>query len=220
MKKDIEKHAKSTVLMKYIFTLLAGFFLMSFSSVSAQVPSSSAVHREMHSQLLANAKSSIDKSVIQDYIKAEFETHSVDPMFEGLSAESVEMISDLLSEARTHTGKRYSYGAKGPTNFDCSGFTSYVYNQFGYKLNASSRGQYSDGVVVEKGNLRPGDLVFFTSPRSKGGVGHVGIVVEADNDKNSFTFIHAAIGGGIEIQKSSAPYYHKRYVGARRIITE
>lgn len=207
--------------MKNTFVILFSLILMSFLPARAQVPSSKAVHQEMHSRLLANAKSSIDKSVIQDYLKAELESReAVDPQFEGLSAEIIEMIGDLLSEARTHTGKRYRYGAKGPNNFDCSGFTGYVYNQFGYKLNASSRGQYSDGIAVEKGNLRPGDLVFFTSPRSKGGVGHVGIVINADNENHTFSFIHAAIGGGIEVQKSTAPYYSKRYVGARRIITE
>lgn len=196
-------------------------FLMSFMPVGAQVPSSKDIHQEMHSQLLANAKNSIDKSVLQNYIKAEFDSQeSFDPIYEGLSQESVDMIADLLNEARTHTGKKYRYGAKGPKNFDCSGFTGYVYNQFGYKLGASSRNQYQDGIHVDKGNLRPGDLVFFTSPRSKGGVGHVGIVVSADNEDKTFNFIHAAVGGGIEIQKSTSPYYNKRYVGARRIITE
>ena len=195
--------------------------MMSFMPVKAEIPTSKAVHKEMHSQLLANAKNHIDKSVIQDYIKAELDSREVvDPQFEGLSKESVQMITDLLDEARTHCGKRYRYGAKGPNNFDCSGFTGYVFNQFGYRLNSSSMGQFSDGEAVEDDNLRPGDLVFFSSPRSKGGVGHVGIVVSADNEQNSFSFIHAAIGGGIEIQKSSAPYYKKRYIGARRIITE
>lgn len=208
--------------MNFTHTLIASLLLLLAPTVNAQtVPSSQSVHREMHSQLLANAKNHIDKSVIQDYIKAEFDSkEAIDPLFEGLSSESVAMIADLLQEARTHTGKKYRYGAKGPNNFDCSGFTSYVYNQFGYKLNASSRGQFSDGIKVDKGNLRPGDLVFFTSRRSGQGVGHVGIVVETDSDSNSFTFIHAAIGGGIEIQKSTTPYYKQRYVGARRIITE
>lgn len=207
--------------MKYIFTLLTSLSLMSFTPAFGETTPSKAVHKEMHSQLLANAKSSIDKSVIQDYLKIEIESReNEDPEFEGLSLESIEMISDLLSEAKSHTGKKYRYGAKGPANFDCSGFTGYVFRQFGYKLNASSSGQYSDGVAVEKGTLRPGDLVFFTSPRSRGGVGHVGIVVDADNENNTFNFIHAAIGGGIEIQKSTSPYYQKRYVGARRIVTE
>lgn len=206
--------------MKFLGSLFIAIFLMSFTGANAQTKSQD-IHKQMHSQLLANARNSIDKSVIQDYFKMELERReAVDPMFEGLSSESIEMISDLLAEARTHTGKKYRYGAKGPLNFDCSGFTGYVYRQFGYSLNASSAGQYSDGVAVENDALRPGDLVFFTSPRSKGGVGHVGIVVEADNETKTFSFIHAAIGGGIEIQKSTAPYYLKRYVGARRIITE
>ena len=207
--------------MKFFFTFLTSLMLMSFVNVQAQVPSSKAVHQEMHSKLLANAKSSIDKSVIQEYIRAELETKEAhDPQFGDLSAESIEMITDLLQEARTHSGKRYRSGAKGPNNFDCSGFTSYVYNQFGYKLNSSSRGQYSDGIEVDSDDLRPGDLVFFTGRNSKGGVGHVGIVVNADNENHTFNFIHAATSSGIQVDRSSAPYYQKRYLGARRIITE
>ena len=210
--------------MKFINSLLAAIFLMSFTGAQADTHAETTrktVHKEMHTRLLSDAKNSIDKSVIQDYLKIDIDRReAVDPQFEGLSPESIEMINDLLGEAKSHKGKKYRSGAKGPNNFDCSGFTGYVYRQFGYRLNASSSSQYSDGVSVEKGHLRPGDLVFFTSPRSRGGVGHVGIVVDADNENNTFNFIHAAIGGGVEIQKSTAPYYSKRYVGARRIITE
>ena len=207
--------------MKLAVALTVLIMMMSFAPVRAQVPSSKAVHKEMHSRLLANAKSSIDKSVIQEYIKAELEAkEELDPMFGDLSAESIEMIQDLLEEARTHSGKRYRSGAKGPNNFDCSGFTSYVYNQFGYKLDASSRGQYSNGTEVEAGDLRPGDLVFFKGRNSKGGIGHVGIVVSADNENHTFRFIHSATSSGIQIDRSTAPYYQQRYVGARRIITE
>lgn len=207
--------------MKKYISLLFSLFLMSFMPVQAQVPSSKAIHQEMHSKLLANAKSGIDKRVIQDYIKAEFEAkENIDPIFGSLSKESVEMITDLLDEARSHSGKRYRSGAKGPYNFDCSGFTGYVFNQFGYKLGASSRNQYNDGIEVEEGDLRPGDLVFFTGRNSKGGVGHVGIVVSADNENNTFSFIHSATSAGIQIDRSTAPYYKKRYLGARRIITE
>ena len=207
--------------MKFTHLLILTIILFTFQTGFAKTTPSKSVHKEMHTQLLANAKSSIDKSVIQDYLKFEIETkEAIDPIFGDLSEESIEIIEDLLDEAQSHSGKRYRSGAKGPKNFDCSGFTSYVYNQFGYKLNASSSAQYSNGVEVKSGELRPGDLVFFTSPRSRGGVGHVGIVVSADNDEKTFKFIHAAISGGIQIDNSTAPYYKKRYVGARRIITE
>ena len=179
-----------------------------------------SIHRQIHNNLLANVKSGLDKNVIQEYIRKELEGSAPESPYPGLSAESAAMISDLLTEAGSHKGKKYRRGSKGPSSFDCSGFTGYVYSQFGFKLGASSSGQFSDGVPVEKGDLRPGDLVFFTGRNSKGGVGHVGIVVKADNDSDSFSFIHATISGGIRVDKSSAPYYSKRYLGARRIITE
>lgn len=207
--------------MKNAIILVFSFLMLSIFPSFSQVPSTKAIHKEMHSQLLANAKNSIDKSVIQDYIKAEFEAkEAADPIYGNLSRESIMMITDLLTEAKTHQGVRYRSGGKGPDGFDCSGFTSFIYKQFGYKIDASSRGQFSNGEAVSNGALRPGDLVFFSSPRSGQNVGHVGIVVNADNDNNTFTFIHSASGKGIEIQSSTAPYYQRRYLGARRIITE
>lgn len=206
--------------MKFAHILVVSLLVFGINKGISKTTPSKSVHQQMHSQLLANAKSSIDKSVINDYLKLDIDSNNIDPVYGNLSDESIEMIEDLISEAHSHSGKKYRRGAKGPSNFDCSGFTGYVYKQFGYKLGASSSNQYSDGIVVEKGDLRPGDLVFFTSPRSRGGVGHVGIVIEADNEHNTFSFIHAAISGGIQVDKSTSPYYQKRYVGARRIITE
>ena len=182
--------------------------------------SSKNIHKQIHTQLLSNAKSSLDKTSIQDYINKEILTNELNPVFGDLSEESISMITDLLQEAKSHSGKRYRSGAKGPNNFDCSGFTGYVFKQFGYKLDASSQGQFKDGESIEDGELRPGDLVFFNGRRVGKTVGHVGIVVSADNENKTFTFIHAAISGGIQIDRSTAPYYSKRYMGARRIITE
>lgn len=207
--------------MKYTLAILLSLLIFTFNKANAQIPSSKAVHQEMHSKLLANAKSGIDKSVIQEYIKAELEVKdNQDPLYGNLSKESIEMITDLLSEARSHSGKKYRRGAKGPSNFDCSGFTGYVYKQFGFKLGASSRDQFTDGEKVDTGDLRPGDLVFFKGRNSNGGVGHVGIVVSADNENHTFHFIHSATSSGIQVDRSTAPYYKQRYVGARRIITE
>ena len=78
-----------------------------------------------------------------------------------LSPESQTMINDLLAEANKHIGKPYRHGMKGPNAFDCSGFTSYVYKQFGYSISPASRIQYTDGVKVDRKHLRKGDLVFF-----------------------------------------------------------
>ena len=205
------------LISKIILTLS---IIFSAANFSATAQSTKDIHQKMHSHLLSDAKKSIDKSVLENYMSLDIESREQAALFDGLSSESIAMLSDLIDEAKTHIGKKYSYGSKGPKTFDCSGFTGYVYNQFGYNIGASSRGQYTLGESVSKQNLRVGDLVFFTSPRSGKNVGHVGIVVTADNEKGTFSFIHASIGQGIKISESTEAYYAKRYVGAKRIITE
>lgn len=135
----------------------------------------------------------------------------------GLSLESSKLIDDLLKEAATHIGKRYVWGSKGPSTFDCSGFSGYVYKQFGYKIGACSRDQYKIGKSIDKKHLRKGDLVFFTSRRSGSNVGHVGIVWEVNKETGGFKFIHASTSRGVMISEFEG-YYVNRYVGAKRVI--
>lgn len=201
---------------------IISIFLLSVgvATMSAQSQATRSLHQAVHQQQLANAKSRLDKSVIQDFIKQDIERREdaelgIKPMTAATSA----MLTDLLSEAKSHMGKRYRSGAKGPNAFDCSGFSSYVFRQFGYSLGASSRDQYNQGEKVDVKNLRIGDLVFFTGRNRRGGVGHVGIVVSADNEKGSFKFIHASTSQGIKID-SNTGYYEGRYLGARRVINE
>ena len=127
------------------------------------------------------------------------------------------LINNLVTEAYKHIGARYRYGSKGPNTFDCSGFTSYVYKQSNMNIGASSRDQYARNKPIKRSELQPGDLVFFTSPGSRKGVGHVGIVIDYDPVSEVFTFIHASTKAGVKISKSSEPNYTRRYVGARRV---
>ena len=126
----------------------------------------------------------------------------------------------MLTEAERHRGKRYMMGSTGPNTFDCSGFTSYVFAKFGIKLHRMSAAQYTQGHSIDKKELRPGDLVFFTRSSVRG-VGHVGIVYSVDKRRGSFKFIHASVSKGITIDDfASSAYYIKRYVGARRILPD
>ncbi len=134
-------------------------------------------------------------------------------------ADSQRMVADMISFAKKHIGTRYVRGGKGPKGFDCSGFTSYVFNQFGYSLNPSSGGQYGQGEKISREEVLPGDLLFFTGRSAKSGrVGHVGMAISNDPATGEITFIHAAISGGIRIDRVSAPYYAARYIGARRVL--
>ena len=80
--------------------------------------------------------------------------------------------SGVVSIAMKYIGRPYQWGASGPDSFDCSGFTMFVYAQVGVSLPHSSRAQAGSGAFVSRGNLQPGDLVFFGHP-----IHHVGIYV-------------------------------------------
>lgn len=128
-----------------------------------------------------------------------------------------EYIEDMLSFANKYIGLRYRRGGKTPKGFDCSGFTGYVFRQFGMDLKASSSAQYTQGDKVETGDLQPGDLVFFGGrAASKTRVGHVGMVTDVNPD-GTFRFIHSSTSQGVIVSKSTEPYYSRRYIGARRV---
>ena len=173
-------------------------------------------HAEAHKHQLAAARNiGLDKNTITRMVEEDIAAREG---AKSISSETEELLNDLLSEARSHMGKRYSRGSKGPSAFDCSGFSSYVYRQFGYSLSPSSRDQYAnEGEKVDRKELRKGDLVFFKGRSVKGGVGHVGIVVDADENGN-FTFIHAATSKGITISNCNEPYYASRFIGGKRVI--
>ena len=120
----------------------------------------------------------------------------------------------IIEYAMSFIGTRYVYGGASPsTGFDCSGFTQYVFKNFGYSLNRSSAAQIKNGTAISKDELRPGDLVFFS--RAGYAVGHVGIYV-GDN-----SFIHApSTGDYVKISSLDEAYYLTRYVGARRIVND
>ena len=120
---------------------------------------------------------------------------------------------NLPSIAKKKLGKRYVWGAVGPSVFDCSGFTSYVYKKTGINIPRTSRAQSKYGKYVKRDQLKPGDLIFFdTSRRSKGIINHVGIYIGGNK------FIHASSAKKrVVITSLNKAFYSKRYKWARRI---
>jgi cell wall-associated NlpC family hydrolase len=120
---------------------------------------------------------------------------------------------DLILKGLELVGIDYRRGGTHPDGgLDCSGFVQLVFmDAVGELLPRTAREQSRVGNVVEKGELKPGDLVFFNTMRRA--FSHVGIYL-GDNH-----FVHAPRPGGkIRIESMRQGYWAKRYNGARRIV--
>lgn len=129
------------------------------------------------------------------------------------SAPTSSVGAQISQLAQGYVGYKYVYGGASPSSgFDCSGLVYYICGQLGYKVNRTADAQVNNGVYVEKTNLQPGDLVFFSNYKTYTGIGHVGIYI-GDNK-----FVHASTATtGVIISSLNEATYIKRYVTARRI---
>lgn len=79
----------------------------------------------------------------------------------------------IIELAKQQLGKPYIYGATGPNSFDCSGLVQYVYkNAIGMNVPRNSVSQSKYGRGISKSDLKPGDIVYWSSP-----YGHVAIYI-------------------------------------------
>jgi cell wall-associated NlpC family hydrolase len=125
-------------------------------------------------------------------------------------------VDHMVCYAKDFIGIPYRYGSMSLSAFDCSGFTSYVFKQFGLLLPRSARDQAILGHKIHECDARKGDLVFFKGrSTSSSFVGHVGIVVSEIGDK--LTFIHASVHKGITIDTIDLRYYKDRFLYVKRL---
>ncbi len=115
--------------------------------------------------------------------------------------------SDVYSVAKANLGKPYSYGATGPSAFDCSGFTGFVFKKgASVTLPRTAQAQYNAGKKVSYNKLDKGDLVFFGS--SAASISHVGLYV--GNGK-----MIDAQNRGVITETVKAPWWN--YVGSVQV---
>ncbi|MDR2621158.1 MAG: C40 family peptidase [Dysgonamonadaceae bacterium] len=135
-------------------------------------------------------------------------------------ASVITIYDDIISFSEQYLGTPYRRGAAGPNRFDCSGFTSFVFKNFGLALSHGCIHQVNEGTPVSQSDLKKGDLIFFKgrSLKSKR-VGHVGIVISNEGD-SEITFIHASCRKGVTIDKLDSKYYKARYITGLRVLSE
>ncbi len=107
----------------------------------------------------------------------------------------------VVDAARAKIGSPYGWGATGPNAFDCSGLTSWAYQQAGKSIPRTSQAQAAQGTPVAISDLRPGDIIAYY-----GGASHVaiyagnGMMIDALNSGStvqerpiSYMPIHSAV---------------------------
>lgn len=127
-------------------------------------------------------------------------------------ASGADRVHSVIDRALGLIGIRYRRGGSSvETGFDCSGFVAHVFDSVaGLKLPRTTYEIARLGTDVARGELKPGDLVFFNTMRQS--FSHVGIYL---GDQK---FIHAPrTGRNIRVEDMSGPYWTARFNGARRI---
>jgi cell wall-associated NlpC family hydrolase len=115
----------------------------------------------------------------------------------------------LSSTALSLRGAPYRTGGSTPDGFDCSGFVQYVFGLNGLAVPRATGEQFRIGRSIDRNHLAPGDLVFFSTVAP--GASHVGIAI------GNGEFVHAPSSRGVvRVERLSADYWRRRYIGARR----
>ena len=129
--------------------------------------------------------------------------------------DDISLGEEIAEFAVQFIGTPYVWGGTSLTKgVDCSGFTQSVYKEFGYSINRVAGEQFYNGVKVEKSELQPGDLIFFSGTPGSTYITHVVMYIGDGN------FVHSSTpeSGGVRIDSLNVKYFASRYVGARRII--
>lgn len=118
--------------------------------------------------------------------------------------------SEIVKQAAKYKGVPYKFGGVTAKGFDCSGYVQYVFKNCRAALPRAADEQVLQGVFVTQKQLRPGDLVFFTTYAA--GASHVGIYA----GKNQFW--SATSSKGVMLCSLQDSYWKTRYYGARRVL--
>ncbi len=112
-------------------------------------------------------------------------------------------------------GSPYVWAEEGPNNFDCSGYTYYMYGSMGIKLPRVAREQAKVGKYIEPTQLQYGDLIFFdTTKKRNGKITHVGMYLGDGWFTHASTKRYEVVYSNL----NTSTYYKKRLRICRRVL--
>lgn len=107
----------------------------------------------------------------------------------------------------------YQYGGqKAPELTDCSGWVQAIYKEFGVSLPRVSRDQARIGTPIKFRDMKPGDLMFFSTAGDKT-ITHVGIYMGRD-----YWISNLNAAKDVEIFTTFGPWTQKYFMWAQRVI--
>ena len=124
-------------------------------------------------------------------------------------------IARVIEAARTYIGTPHRDGGTNRYGIDCSALIQNSFQAAGISMPRTSRQQSETGTPVERRNLRPGDLVFFSDRKIGNGITHVGLVTEI-LPGGDVKFIHTSSKLGVTENLLSTSYFTKTYAKAMR----
>ncbi len=126
--------------------------------------------------------------------------------------------SKVVNYGQKFVGTTYKYAGQSPkTGFDCSGFTSYVLNNYGVTVSPASAIQATEGHWIALDKVLPGDLIFFGESTKK--ISHVALVVKRGPE--GITCVHATTSRGVIVENvSQSTYWKTKILFARDVISD
>lgn len=119
-------------------------------------------------------------------------------------------IGEIGRTAARFLGTPYLFGGEGPSGIDCSSFVQQVFREHQINLPRTAQEQSKVGSQVSVGDLREGDLLFFSTYASY--PSHVGIYL------GDGKMIHASSHRGeVVVSDVNSDYYRSRFLGAKRV---
>ena len=114
-------------------------------------------------------------------------------------------------------GRPYVWAEEGPNQFDCSGFTYYMYGSMGIEIPRVAREQAKKGDEIKMHELVYGDLIFFdTEKKRRGKITHVGMYLGNGWFTHASTTEYEIVYSNL----NSSPYYKKRLRICRRYLPD
>jgi cell wall-associated NlpC family hydrolase len=160
--------------------------------------------------------------------KKQFAVSSVNTRSSGLSSEMQSFIKggaelkldtgrkkpkQIIRTAEKYLGTPHCMGGTSKKCLDCSGLTylSFTANKINIPRRSQDQARYGK-IVLNKNELKKGDLVFFTkSYNSPDYITHVGIYL------GNSRFIHASTSKGVIITEIQNPWWSERFVFGTRV---